>query len=98
MYFNYGSTPCVAGECYNPLAIIEHTTPRSAVVRWAPTPEEQRQLAIDGVRGQLVVESDVDRLTHPHQTVVCSCVDTSRPLWSSSCLQVHLNYLHECYN
>ncbi|CAG2062582.1 unnamed protein product [Timema podura] len=54
----------------NPLAKIERLSDTSAIIRWAPTPEEQKQLNSEGVKGQLVVRYDVDRESHPQQILV----------------------------
>nr|CAD7462538.1 unnamed protein product [Timema tahoe] len=54
----------------NPLAKIERPSDTSAFIRWAPTPEEQKQLNSEGVKGQLVVRYDVDRESHPQQILV----------------------------
>nr|CAD7446721.1 unnamed protein product [Timema bartmani] len=54
----------------NPLANIERPSDTSAIIRWAPTPEEQKQLNSEGVKGQLVVRYDVDRESHPQQILV----------------------------
>ncbi|XP_049790626.1 inter-alpha-trypsin inhibitor heavy chain H4-like isoform X8 [Schistocerca nitens] len=54
----------------DPLARIERPTPLSAIVRWSPTKEEQRQRGEEGVSGQLVVRYDVDRDASPNQILV----------------------------
>ncbi|XP_049952362.1 inter-alpha-trypsin inhibitor heavy chain H4-like isoform X1 [Schistocerca serialis cubense] len=54
----------------DPLARIERPTPSSAIVRWSPTKEEQRQRGEEGVSGQLVVRYDVDRDASPNQILV----------------------------
>ncbi|XP_049857609.1 inter-alpha-trypsin inhibitor heavy chain H4-like isoform X8 [Schistocerca gregaria] len=54
----------------DPLARIERPTPSSAIVRWSPTEEEQRQRGEKGVSGQLVVRYDVDRDASPNQILV----------------------------
>ncbi|XP_049857617.1 inter-alpha-trypsin inhibitor heavy chain H4-like isoform X2 [Schistocerca gregaria] len=54
----------------DPLARIERPTPSSAIVRWSPTEEEQRQRGAEGVSGQLVVRYDVDRDASPSQILV----------------------------
>nr|CAD7428447.1 unnamed protein product [Timema monikensis] len=54
----------------NPLAKIERPSDTSAIIRWSPTPEEQKQLNSEGVKGQLVVRYDVDRESHPQQILV----------------------------
>ncbi|XP_049776703.1 inter-alpha-trypsin inhibitor heavy chain H4-like isoform X2 [Schistocerca cancellata] len=54
----------------DPLARIERPTPSSAIVRWSPTEEEQRQRGVEGVSGQLVVRYDVDRDASPSQILV----------------------------
>ncbi|XP_069689636.1 inter-alpha-trypsin inhibitor heavy chain H4-like [Periplaneta americana] len=54
----------------NPLVTKERPTPQSAVVRFAPTPDQQRDLASDGIKGHLVVEYDVSRTGHPTQVLI----------------------------
>ncbi|XP_047120673.1 inter-alpha-trypsin inhibitor heavy chain H4-like isoform X1 [Schistocerca piceifrons] len=54
----------------DPLARIERPTPSSAIVRWSPTEEEQRQRGKKGISGQLVVRYDVDRDASPSQILV----------------------------
>nr|CAD7396384.1 unnamed protein product [Timema cristinae] len=54
----------------NTLAKIEHPNPNEAVIHWAPTLEEQKSINKDGVKGQLIVRYDVDRLAHPEQILV----------------------------
>ncbi|PSN48673.1 Inter-alpha-trypsin inhibitor heavy chain H4 [Blattella germanica] len=54
----------------SPLARILRSQPYTAVVRWEPTPEQQEELALKGVRGQLVVKYDVDREQYPQQILV----------------------------
>ncbi|XP_049857615.1 inter-alpha-trypsin inhibitor heavy chain H6-like [Schistocerca gregaria] len=54
----------------DPLARIERPTLSSAIVRWSPTEEEQRQRGAEGVSGQLVVRYDVDRDASPSQILV----------------------------
>ncbi|XP_049776700.1 inter-alpha-trypsin inhibitor heavy chain H4-like [Schistocerca cancellata] len=54
----------------DPLARVERPTPSSAIVRWSPTKEEQRQRGEEGVSGQLVVRYDVDRDASPSQILV----------------------------
>nr|CAD7399796.1 unnamed protein product [Timema poppensis] len=54
----------------NTLAKIEHPTPNEAVIHWAPTLEEQKSINKDGVKGQLIVRYDVDRLAHPEQILI----------------------------
>ena len=49
----------------NPLAVIEHPTPETATIKFSPNAVQQRDLAADGLKGQLVVEYDVDRTAHP---------------------------------
>ncbi|XP_049776697.1 inter-alpha-trypsin inhibitor heavy chain H6-like isoform X4 [Schistocerca cancellata] len=54
----------------DPLARVERPTPSSAIVRWSPTEEEQRQRGAEGITGQLVVRYDVDRDASPNQILV----------------------------
>ncbi|XP_069689616.1 inter-alpha-trypsin inhibitor heavy chain H4-like isoform X2 [Periplaneta americana] len=54
----------------NSLVTIERPTAQSALVRFAPTPDQQRDLASDGIKGQLIVEYDVNRTEHPTQVLV----------------------------
>ncbi|XP_069689635.1 inter-alpha-trypsin inhibitor heavy chain H4-like isoform X2 [Periplaneta americana] len=54
----------------NPLVTTEHPTPHSAVVRFVPTADQQRELASDGIKGQLVVEYDVSRTENPTQVLI----------------------------
>nr|CAD7429753.1 unnamed protein product [Timema monikensis] len=54
----------------NTLAKIEHPNPNEAVIHWAPTLEEQKSINKDGVKGQLIVRYDVDRLAHPEQILI----------------------------
>ncbi|XP_069689624.1 inter-alpha-trypsin inhibitor heavy chain H4-like isoform X3 [Periplaneta americana] len=54
----------------NPLAVIERPSTSSAIVRFAPTPDQQRQLASEGIKGQLIVEYDVNRTAHSGQVLV----------------------------
>ncbi|XP_046987063.1 inter-alpha-trypsin inhibitor heavy chain H4-like [Schistocerca americana] len=58
------------GNVTDPLARIESPTSSSAIVRWAPTREEQQQRGNRGVSGQLVVRYDVDRDASPSQVLV----------------------------
>ncbi|XP_049937340.1 inter-alpha-trypsin inhibitor heavy chain H4-like [Schistocerca serialis cubense] len=58
------------GNATDPLARIESLTSSSAIVRWAPTREEQQQRGNRGVSGQLVVRYDVDRDASPSQVLV----------------------------
>ncbi|KAJ9587861.1 hypothetical protein L9F63_018695, partial [Diploptera punctata] len=58
----------VSGD--DPLARIHRTDPYTAVVTWEPTPEQQKETAAQGLRGQLFVKYDVDREQHPQQILV----------------------------
>ncbi|PSN48681.1 hypothetical protein C0J52_04780 [Blattella germanica] len=50
-----------AEKSTNNLVTIERPNPQTAVVKFTPTAEEQRALAQEGIKCQLVVEYDVDR-------------------------------------
>ena len=67
-------------DTINTLATILRPTPHSAVVKFAPTPDEQRKLSNDGIKGQLVVLYDVDRSSFPSQILV------SKPHTTSLCI------------
>ncbi|KAJ9587862.1 hypothetical protein L9F63_018696, partial [Diploptera punctata] len=54
----------------NPLASIERPTTTTAVVKFNPTPEQQKELAKDGLKGQFIVEYDVDRTSNPGEVLV----------------------------
>ncbi|PSN48670.1 hypothetical protein C0J52_04778, partial [Blattella germanica] len=54
----------------NSLAKIEHPTPQVATVTFAPNADQQRELASDGLKGQLIVEYDVDRTSNPGEVLV----------------------------
>ena len=47
------------------MAVIEEPTPESAIITYAPNADQQRELAAEGLKGQLSVEYDVDRKAHP---------------------------------
>ena len=53
----------------NPLATVERTSER-AVISFTPTPDQQRELASDGIKGQFIVEYDVDRTSHTGEVLV----------------------------
>ncbi|XP_023709353.1 inter-alpha-trypsin inhibitor heavy chain H4 isoform X1 [Cryptotermes secundus] len=57
-------------EASNPLVIIERPSPESAVVKFWPTEQQQRDLAAEGLQGQLVVEYEVDRTSRPGEVLV----------------------------
>jgi hypothetical protein len=50
-------------ETTNDLVVIERPSAESALVKFWPSEEQQRELATEGLQGQLVVEYDVDRTT-----------------------------------
>ena len=54
------------------LATVLRPTPHSATIKFAPTPDQQRKLSTDGIKGQLAVLYDVDRSTFPSQLLVSS--------------------------
>ena len=54
----------------NELANIEKIDSNVVIVRWNPTTEQQKEIAKDGVNGQLIVKYDVDREKNPQQIVV----------------------------
>ena len=57
------------------MATTERPTSNSAVVTFSPTPQQQRDLAADGIKGQLIVEYDVDRAARPGEVLVrCQCI------------------------
>jgi hypothetical protein len=57
-------------EASNPLVAIERPSPESAVVKFWPTEEQQRELAAEGLQGQLVVEYEVDRTSRAGEILV----------------------------
>nr|CAD7575452.1 unnamed protein product [Timema californicum] len=56
----------------NYLAEVEHPKPRMARVRWSASPQQQKDLNKEGVKGQLVILYDVDRTSHQDQVLVIS--------------------------
>ncbi|XP_069689610.1 inter-alpha-trypsin inhibitor heavy chain H4-like [Periplaneta americana] len=59
------SNEILTTESNNSLATIERPSPVSAIVKFNPTEDEQRELSSEGIQGQLVVEYDVDRTAQP---------------------------------
>lgn len=54
----------------NELANIEKIDSNVVTIRWAPTQEQQKEIAKDGVNGQLTVKYDVNREKNPQQILV----------------------------
>lgn len=54
----------------NELATIEKIDSNVVIIRWAPTQEQQKEIAKDGVNGQLIVKYDVNREKNPQQILV----------------------------
>lgn len=49
---------------------IDRPSAESAVVKFWPSDEQQRELAAEGLQGQLVVKYDVDRMSRPGEVLV----------------------------
>jgi uncharacterized protein YegL len=49
---------------------IERPTPRTAKITWSPSDKQQQQISDAGVKGQLIVRYDVDRVSNPNQILV----------------------------
>ncbi|KAJ9598932.1 hypothetical protein L9F63_010526, partial [Diploptera punctata] len=60
----------VQHEIGNSLAKIERPNPHTAVVRFAPTPEQQKSFSSSGISGQFTVQYDVDRSSLHSQILV----------------------------
>lgn len=71
---NLNRTFC-STEASNPLVTIERPSPESAVVKFWPTGQQQRELAAEGLQGQLAVEYEVDRTSRPGQVLVRKSTD-----------------------
>nr|CAD7262906.1 unnamed protein product [Timema shepardi] len=54
----------------NYLAEVEHPKPRMARVRWSASPQQQKDLNKEGVKGQLVILYDVNRTSHQDQVLI----------------------------
>ncbi|XP_067013964.2 inter-alpha-trypsin inhibitor heavy chain H3 isoform X2 [Anabrus simplex] len=54
----------------NRLVSKEFSNGHTAIIRWAPTPDEQREINSNGVKGLFEVRYDIDRTSQPNQILV----------------------------
>ncbi|XP_069668859.1 inter-alpha-trypsin inhibitor heavy chain H4-like [Periplaneta americana] len=60
----------ITADVTNPFASIKYPTLDTAIVTFTPTKEQQEEVDNNGIRGQLIVQYDLDRLKHPNELLV----------------------------
>jgi len=55
----------------NKLAKISHESGNKATITWSPSVKEQLTFTDRGIKGQFIVQYDVDHKSAPNQVLVC---------------------------
>jgi len=69
----YVDSILIAYKCFseNKLAKISHESGNKSTITWSPSVKEQLTFTDRGVKGQFIVQYDVDHKSAPNQVLVC---------------------------
>jgi hypothetical protein len=83
------------GKCIseNKLAKISRESANKATITWSPTAKEQLTFTENGVKGQFIVQYDVDHNSTPNQVLVCYLFYTF--LIAKKYININVEYVSE---